>query len=178
MDERPIVSIKSTLKEDDIQTQEPKELSREQKKVRLATVLDRGIIHDRLAVQLPKDKYGEWVRADPLEIDRMRTLGFMVDEQYSTKRAIHSDGSSGNRVGDVIFMICDRENKELIDEVRRERSEASNKSPREAREEREFAAKTRADTGGDIPTFSESTERKLALKDVLNKVDNQTATQK
>lgn len=178
MEERNPVLIKSTLKDEQLDKQDQhKELSRAEKKARLAVVLERGVIHDRLAVNLPKHLYGEWVRADPLEIDRMRTLGFHVDEEFSTKRAIHSDGSSGNRVGDVIYMVCDRENKELIDEVRRERSEASNRSPRESREEKEFIAATQAATGGDIPAFSESHERKLALKDVLGKVDNQTAKQ-
>src|SRR5690242_7548495 len=43
---------------------------RAERKARLATILDRGFVQDRLTVELPPDVHGEWVRNDPLEIQR------------------------------------------------------------------------------------------------------------
>jgi hypothetical protein len=149
---------------------------RAQKKARLAVLLDRGFIQDRLKVPLPDDLHGEWVRNDPIDIQRLRTLGFEVDTQYATSRSLHNDGTGSAVIGDVIFMTTSRENKELIDEIRHEQFLRSN-SPRKAREEKQFEDKTAKDTGGQIPTFTDSTQRTMRKEELaaaLQEVDTQT----
>lgn len=148
---------------------------RAKKKARLATLLDRGIVSDRLQVALPPDKHGEWVRNDPLDIHRLETLGFEVDHEFAPSRALHSDGSGAAVVGDVIFMITSRENKELIDEIRHEQFLAAN-NPKKSKEEVDFEANVRS-TGGDVPVFTDSKQRvvrKEQIADVLREVDKQT----
>lgn len=149
---------------------------RAKRKARLAVLLDRGLIQDRLSVPLPADKHGEWVRNDPLEIHRLETLGFEVDTKFANAHALHNDGSGAAVVGDVIFMITSRENKELIDEIRHEQFLASN-NPRKSREEREFEEKVKGESGGDVPTFTESKTRgarKEQIAAALQEVDAQT----
>lgn len=94
--------------------------SRKERKARLARILERGIIADRLAVDLPADKYGEWVSDDPVEIARMQALGFEIDTEYAPKVSLHSSGSKAGKIGDVIHMTCSRENKDILEEIRKE----------------------------------------------------------
>lgn len=115
--------------------------ARNERKAKLVSVLDRSVAGDRLRVDLPDNVYGEWFPNDKLEIYRAEAMGFKVDEEFACKRALHDDGTgSKSIVGDVIFMTCPRETKELIDEIRKEQYEAIN-SPRGGRqkEERDFA---------------------------------------
>jgi len=157
------------------------EMTRQERKARLVQILDRGLVHDRLSVVLPPDKHGEWVRANPMDIDAMRTLGFEVDNEFSTKRTIHADGSSSNKVGDVIYMTCPKETKELIDEIRLEQSERANNPRKVQREETEFRNQTHRDTGDDIGTFVESKTRAVTrdqLKETLGKIDQQIQPQR
>ena len=149
---------------------------RAKRKARLGVLLDRGLISDRLNVPLPPDKHGEWVRNDPLEIHRLETLGFEVDREFATSRALHNDGSGSAVVGDVIFMTTSRENKELIDEIRHEQFLRTN-NPRKSREETEFEEKVKGESGVDIPTFTESKTRgarKEQIAAALQEVDAQT----
>jgi hypothetical protein len=149
----------------------------DQRKARVAAVFDRGLVHDRLKVDLPPDLHGEWVRSDPFEVDRMRTLGYWLDNTYSTKRAIHSDGTSANKVADVVFMVTLKDNKKLIDQVRLERQLRSMNNPRSSDEDKQFMANTAAETGGIIPTFSESKQQSVDINDVraaLARADAQT----
>jgi hypothetical protein len=114
-------------------------------KAKAVRVLDRGVTGDRQQVELPDDKYGEWVPDDKMEIFRMEALGFHVDKEYASKRALHDAGGDGtSKIADTIFMVCDREMKEVIDEIERERYEAAN-SPRggKQKEERDFASEAK-----------------------------------
>jgi hypothetical protein len=152
------------------------EMSRAEKKARLISVLERGIVHDRLFVPLPPEVHGEWVRDDPLEIARMQTLGFVIDHEYAPKRALHSDGSDVGRVGDVIFMTCDREIKEIVDEIRHEQFLRIN-APSKSKEEEEMIANTLRESGHEVPTFSESKTHKVdrdQIADALRRADAQT----
>jgi len=151
-------------------------MTREQLKARVLSVLDRGVVNDRLHVKLPAHLYGEWCRNDPLEVDRLRTLGFWLDEEFSTKRAIHADGSKANKVGDVIFMVTTKDNKEIIDEARREISARADRKVE--REERELQNNIRNATQGDIPSFVESSVRPVGVADVLQRMNEQTQVQK
>jgi hypothetical protein len=158
---------------------------RSKRKAMLVQAYDRGIIHDRLKVVLPPHIHGEWVRNDPMEIDRLRTIGFEVDKEFAVRRSIHDDGSGVAIVGDVIHMICPREVKELIDEVRMDKFTAINGKPGDrkakTKEEKEFVANAARDSGGDVPTFVESsTSTRMSKADVeaaLDKVDRQTQVQ-
>lgn len=124
MSDRPIDINLSSSTEPRITEKDRVAPSRAEIKARLAQVLDRGIVNDRLHVDLPADVHGEWVPNTKEEIYRMQTLGFDVDREYAKKRAIHNDGTDVAVIGDVIFMTCPKVVKEVIDEVRREKFEA------------------------------------------------------
>lgn len=154
-------------------------LPEEQRKARIATVLDRGVVHERLKVDLPADLHGEWPRNDPMEIARMRTLGFWIDDTYATRRALHSDGTSANIVGDVIHMVTTKHNKQMIDKVRLEQQLRSARNPKQAIEETDETFEKKPDSV--IPTFSESNQRPVNISDVraaLAKADGQTRVQR
>lgn len=120
-------------------------MTRAEHKARLAQVLDRGIVNDRLHVALPEDMHGEWVPNSKEEIYRMQTLGFDVDRTYAKKRALHNDGTDAAIIGDVIFMTCPKMVKEVIDEVRREKFEALHGAKNgQQKEERDFANVSKA----------------------------------
>ena len=138
--------------------------SRASRKARLAQVLNRSIVNDRLNVALPPHLVGEWVRNDPMEINRMQALGFQVDTEYAPNRAIHGGGRAGAIIGDVIFMTTDRENKQMIDEVRHEQFLKLN-APRNAKEEKDYLKVTQDDRDA-IPTFSESQTREATRDDI------------
>lgn len=156
-------------------------LPMEERLARTAVVLDRGIVQDRLKVDCPPDLHYEWVRNDPMEIDRMRTLGFWIDETYASRRAVHSDGTSGNQVADVICMMTMKQNKEMIDAVYLEKQIRATRRPKKAQEDEGFAEQTARDTGGIIPTFSESNQRSVTAADVraaLARANGQTQVQR
>lgn len=151
-------------------------------KAKLAAILDRGIVQDRLTVELPDDVHGEWVRNDPLEIRRLETLGFRVDDEYAKKRAIHSDGSSSAIVGDVIHMICPKEVKEVIDEIRVDRMIREHKGRKKGdrlvhKEEEQFQEDVDRLHDSGVSGFTNSKETKAGnkeLADIVRSIDNQT----
>lgn len=110
-----------------------------QRKARLAEVYERGLTGDRLHVDLPPELYGEWVPRDVVSIHRKEALGFKIDTEYAPKRALHDKGDGASYVGDCVFMVCDREVRDILDELRQERYEQTHK-PRDGKqkEEREF----------------------------------------
>lgn len=151
---------------------------RQKRKNYLVTALDRGVINDRMCVPLPPHLHGEWVRRDPFEIDQMQKLGFKIDNEFAPKRSLHGDGTGAAFVGDVVFMITEKWNKELIDEVKHERFLAVH--AKKGKEEKDFEVATRNDTGGVIPTMIESETRQArreSIADALAEQDNQTAPQ-
>lgn len=79
------------------------ELTDEDFTERLATVLDRGMVSTFLSVDLPDDVHGEWVPNHPIDIDRLKALGFEVDTEFAS--AMHGGGQGEKVVGDVIYMI-------------------------------------------------------------------------
>jgi len=154
-------------------------------KAKLITAFDRGVVHDRLFVPLPPDVHGEWCRRDPLEIERLRTLGFEIDYKYAPQRALNSDGSGAAIVGDVIYMTIPKEKKEIIDQIRMEKFIQMNGKPGDksakTREEQVFETQSRLATGGVVPTIAESrTQRGVAVADVeaaLKSIDGQVGQQ-
>ncbi len=151
--------------------EELKNETREQRRARLAIVLDRGVVHDRLHVRMPPNMHGEWVRNNPLDVDAMKTLGFRIDTEYSTKRNIHSDGTSANKVADVIFMVCEKEVKEDIDWIRAQTADRANNPRRASKEETEF----RQSVDPEIQPSTNGSVRSVTLNEALTKVNNQTS---
>lgn len=99
------------------------EETRDQRKARLAQVFDRGVIGDRLHVDLPPDLQGEWVPTkDGVHVARKKALGYWIDEVYAKNHsALHDKGDVGSHVGDVVFMVTSKENKQILDEIKAER---------------------------------------------------------
>lgn len=159
MSEREVVSptgsVESTLTEEQIHTS----MSRAEKRARVLRVLERGIVADRTTVEnLPPHLHGEWVSRDLMDIERMRALGFWIDDKYAVKRALHSDGTNSSVVGDTVYMVCLKEDKQLIDEIRYEQYIRMHGSPAEKqaagiKEEKEF--KTQMEGSG-LPVIEES----------------------
>jgi hypothetical protein len=150
-----------------------KVLYAKQRKAKIARVLDRGFINERLEVELPPELHGEWVRDDSIEIDRMRALGFEVDKQYATKRSLHSGGDATAKVGDVIFMVCSKEDYMLQEEVRRERFEQMHGKPgkRDKQlEERAFEGQVKTETP-EVPVIDDSHAREAEASDIRAAVE-------
>lgn len=164
-----MMSLSEALEKD---PEEYKRLRAEHKS-RFSRVLERGMIADRLQVDLPPSLWGEWVPRDKQSVYEKELLGFKVDTEYARKRALHDQGTGESIVGDCVFMIQDIEDHNLLEEIRRENFEAANGKPggtaRLQGEEKEFVASSR--TLG-LPTIEESAAklaRKAELETALRK---------
>lgn len=87
---------------------------------RVAHILERGMLYDRLNVNLPDDTIGQWVPDEQVDIARMKALGFVEDTTYATSNSLHTDGTGRAKIGDTIFMVAPKEVGEIIEEVRKE----------------------------------------------------------
>jgi hypothetical protein len=133
----------------------PPEFDEKAERARLTEVLGRGVTVDRLAVpNLPPELHGEWVRDDPFEIESMQRLGFRDGTEYARSRASHGDGLVSAKVADVVYMVCDRRTKEIIDDIRNKESIDRN-APKQGKqkEEKDYENLVRAGTQGDVPTM-------------------------
>lgn len=116
-------------------------------RARIAEVYSRSVTEDRLNVPLPDDLHGEWVLVNELEIARKKALGFVIDDQYATKVAMHNDGTGKPIIGDVVHMITTKENKKIIDDIAKEayvEMHGTREQKKGQKEERDFAAATGA----------------------------------
>lgn len=149
---------------------DPAELKRirAEKKAKIMRILERGQVVDRLQVELPDNLYGEWIPDDKQEIARMQLLGFEVDNKYAVERALHEKGDGRSVIGDTVFMVTDKETKEIIDEIRRDQYEIRNGKPGAALksqgEEKEFAAQARPLGIG--PIVEESNTRQVRKEQI------------
>lgn len=153
-------------------------LDRKQRKAMLITALERGIVSERMNVKLPDNLYGQWCRDDPFEIDRLKSVGFRIDTEYAPQIALHSDGTSSAKVADTIHMICDRDIKELIDEIKHDQFLAAHVKPVQ-KEEKDYEANVQ-NLGDVLPTI-ESKHRDALKSDVaaaLQQVSAQTQPQR
>lgn len=147
---------------------------------RVVSILDRGILHDRLKVDLPPGIHGEWVRNDPLEIDRLQAIGFRDGTPFVDSRILHHDGQRG-AVGDVTYMVCPQQVYDAIERARHEKLLRDNGRPgdigRKTKEELEYEANSQRSTAGDIKTAVDSKTAGVGPRDVhdaLKKMDQQT----
>jgi len=141
-------------------------LTRAEKKAVFAKVLERGIINARLEVPLPDDVHGEWVRDDETEIMRMESMGFEVDTVHAKKRRLHSKGDGASYVGDVLFMTCDRENYEIIQEVKQDLYNKMHGDQAAQKEDSDYATKVQASTP-EVPVIEESTSKAVDREDIV-----------
>ena len=166
INERDMVDTTNQAKSQ-MEVQDEHMLARAEQKARLAKVLSRGIVNSRLAVDLPDDVHGEWFGNDASDIARAQALGFTIDDKYATKNALHSDGSGRPIVGDVIFMTCSRETKDIIDEIKREQYEEMHGvgGKGKTKEEREYTTQTQAETP-EVPVIDESRTVRATKEDI------------
>lgn len=148
----PVNITSDNLTEEQRKAIELAKLKAEQKKI-YAQMLDRGLVYDRMSVQLPPDLHGEWVRNDAAAINRLATLGFRDGSDYVRDKALHSDGTGKVIVADVVFMVIDKIKKEAYDEAI---SELGARRRGDNREEKEFASSIETNFPGVEPVISES----------------------
>ena len=97
-------------------------MTKAQRKAKLAQVLDRGMVSDRLVVKdADPRKHYEWCRDTEIDIDRWRSLGFEVEQEKG--EGLHGKGDSRRVVGDAVLMSCSKENFEILEELKAERKE-------------------------------------------------------
>lgn len=123
-------------------TDEEKAAKREERRARLAEVLDRGVVGDKLRVNVKDDMHYEWPHRD--DVTRMQSLGFRVARAEDIETGLedarmHDTGDGKIRIGDTVLMVCDKEVKEDIDAVKRKRYDAVH-APKggKQKEEKEF----------------------------------------
>lgn len=156
-----------------LQERDPEELKRirAEKKARFVRILERGMTVDKLHVPLPDHLYGEWILNDPISIREAETLGFRVDTEYAPKSSLHNQGTNLGVVGDTVFMVMPREDKEILDEIRQEEFASANlpKKQGEQKEEREFETMT---TRHGLPVIEESKTRSLRKEELKAALEN------
>lgn len=164
--------VKAEMKEisDAIDPPEVKEaLSRAERKKRMARVLERGLVGERLMVELPPHLHGEWA---PIRlIDYYKSLGFEIDNQFARNRSLHSRPELGGQecavVGDAVYMVQSVEDFEIWEELRSDRYfQMNNKPARDGEtsnqiEERAFkdSAKTLDEGASTVPVVDNSKAR-------------------
>lgn len=92
-------------------------------KAKVAKVVTRGFVIDRLTVNLPPHLHGEWIRNDPVALAEARALGFEIDKEYAPNSALHRDAAGNPIIGDAIHMTMPKWQKEIIDEVKKQEME-------------------------------------------------------
>lgn len=107
-------------------------------KARMARVLERGLIVDRLHVDLPDHLHGEWVANDPAEIHRKELLGFSIDKEYAVKRKLNDKADGSAIIGDVIFMVQPKWQREIFEHERLKHYEAIHGGKKRQKEEADF----------------------------------------
>lgn len=96
--------------------------SRAERKARVAQLLSRGLMNDRLEVEDAEEgRYYCWVRERDEDIGRYQELGFELE--YEAGEGEHETVDNRRRVADVVLMSTSRENLELIREVKDEMKE-------------------------------------------------------
>lgn len=138
---------------------------------RLATVLDRGLVSTFLSVDLPDDVHGEWVPNHPIDIDRLKALGFEVDTEYAA--AMHGGGQGEKVVGDVIHMVQPMRAHLLVEayktkryeEMHGKKTDSSGNLIEGSKEERDFKSQVGLPVIDESSTKSiDATEIEAALK--------------
>lgn len=166
MSERKVdINLDATATASDTMTDVDKEinelmartLSAIELKNRVAEVYERGVVGDRLHVDLPPELVGQWVPNDQQAIFRMESMGFIIDKKFAPARRLHDKGDGASYVGDVVHMIAPRIVRDVIDEVKRDRYQRVN-APKggKQKEEKDFEAQQQTVSSAGIGTIAES----------------------
>lgn len=137
-------------------TPEQVEESREQKRARIAQVLARGVLNDKLQAVydrfVPKGYVGKYVLDNDDEIIRYSNLGFefVYVDPMPEGNNVTPDGRV--RVGDVVLMTITQDNREILREVKQHKMKENLGL---GRKEYQTAAEAEAARGGAVP-FDES----------------------
>lgn len=127
--------------------EEAEELSRDEKKQRLAQVLERGILNDMLAnVKAPAGRRGKFVRDNESDIMRYENLGFRI-ETFAEGDTPHGTGDNRKVIGDVVFMTISEEDYQILQEVREEKTRQKLGAAK-----REYVSKSQQ-RNPDVPVF-------------------------
>jgi hypothetical protein len=168
--EREVIPVKAnrgTTMQEELMKMEPQE-----RVARLISVMDRGMTGERLKVNLPNDVYGEWVPNDKMEIYRMESMGFRIDEEYALKNALHNDGSGKPIIGDVIFMTTPKLIREAQVEASRRKYIETHGDPKDKNklhaEEKAFLSSLKHEGG--VPAVVNSTEVPVNLSEIAESV--------
>lgn len=153
---------------------------RADKKAKFARILERGVLVDRLAVALPPEFHGEWAPVD--QVDRWLAMGFENGAKYfpeTDKRALHGAADGFIHVGDVVFVVLPKEDKEIMEEVRDEMYVATHGSPQEKKElrqkeEKDFESKIRAEAR-ELPVVEEGSAKAARREELHEAVHAATA---
>lgn len=124
----------------------------------VAEVYERGVVGDRLHVDLPPELVGQWVPNDAMAVYRMEALGYVVDKKFAPMRRLHDKGDGASYVGDVVHMIAPRQIRDAIDEVKKERYERINgkRGQSKQKEEKDFENQQKQLEGAGIKTINDS----------------------
>lgn len=117
----PLTKLPQPTARKDKTPEEAQEVAeRQRKKAALAQVLDRGLVNARLKVKDgARDRYYAYVRDNPQDLDRVKALGFVLEE--TAGEGLHGTGDNRRKIGDVVLVSTSMENYEIIEEVKAER---------------------------------------------------------
>lgn len=120
-----------------------------EKKARLAQLLKRGMVADRLEVRNPNpSKVYEWIRETDQDIERHLALGFLIELEDGTEmNRLHGTGDNVIRIGDVILMSTSKEHYELIEQVKAEKKARKSTLGKE-----EYLRRARMANTGQVPS--------------------------
>lgn len=149
-------------------------LSKAELKKRIAEIYDRGVVGDRLHVDLPPHIVGQWVPNDQQAVYRMESMGYTVDTEFAPRRRLHDKGDGASYVGDVIHMIAPREVRDVIDEVKRERYDRIHAKSGKQKEETDFESSQRTLSTAGIGTINESKTHSVNKDDIKRIIDPKT----
>lgn len=94
---------------------------RAQKKARIAQIMSRGILNERLQsvydAGVPESRHGKFVRDDQGSIVRYSNLGYTF-EYNEDSLGEHATADNRIRVGDVVLMTISKDDHEILKEVR------------------------------------------------------------
>lgn len=169
-EQRVATDVKSTLTDDELQAELNRRIAERQKlKAGLrVNLLERAAVSTALDLSfLPPNLSGQWVRNETLRINDLRALNYEVYKDNKI-RGLHDANADGSIVvGDLILMTCTKENREIIDELRREEYNQRHGKPGENKpqlEEKAFLAEQATLVGTHIGTANESRATQVAIE--------------
>jgi hypothetical protein len=141
-------------------------------KKRVAEVYERGVVGDRLHVELPPELVGQWVPNDTQAIYRMEALGYTIDTKFAPSRRLHDKGDGASYVGDVVHMIAPRIIRDIIDDVKRDRYNRIHAKSGKQKEEKDFEANNAQVASAGIKTISDSRQHSVdSIEEIRRIID-------